>query len=178
MIPNRFLTFFRRYSSHFLETSLVALGRFRRLVFRRYWRGLWRLRWLIIRARHLVVSRLWRRNLEPGNLEPMPRPRVAYINLDRRPDRNSEIVAELARLGVENPYRMTATDGHSWPKSAFSRNYLGSMGCAYSHRNLLREFDTGENTIMVCEDDLEILVDPRYLWAVVDEFLGDPRLDV
>jgi GR25 family glycosyltransferase involved in LPS biosynthesis len=73
---------------------------------------------------------------------------------------------------------MTATDGHSWPKSAFSRNYLGSMGCAYSHRNLLREFDTGENTIMVCEDDLEILADPRYFWAVVDDFLRDPRLDV
>lgn len=61
---------------------------------------------------------------------------VKIINLDSRPDRMEEILAELPKLGITEYERFSAIKG-------------GALGCDKSHKECLK----GEGTLLILEDD-------------------------
>lgn len=76
-----------------------------------------------------------------------------YINLDRYPDRRSEIEAEFARFGLSERYkRFAAIDGN---KLGFPNPHLnaGEMGCFTSHYLLLKENCGQDRHLHILEDD-------------------------
>jgi hypothetical protein len=76
-------------------------------------------------------------------------PHIFYINLDKRPDRLTEIQGELSRMGLSGE-RIPAlyTPAH------------GSIGCTFSHiygLKLARE--RGLSHVLILEDDFQFVVD-------------------
>ena len=57
--------------------------------------------------------------------------------------------------------------------------YSGSIGCSLSH---VRAFEQakweGVEALLICEDDVEFLVDKETLSLAIEEFLQNPDLDV
>lgn len=80
--------------------------------------------------------------------------RVFYINLDKRPDRNSQVSEQLQKYFSDKPIKRL---------SAILDEGNGAIGCLKSHIMMLRyalDNHPGEN-ILFCEDDLEFIEDPR-----------------
>lgn len=92
---------------------------------------------------------------------------VYFINLASRPDRLRETENELARMGISRWSRFDATKDDN-----------GALGCALSHAGLLEGLDDCQPAVMVCEDDIEFLVEPEELRVLLEEFLGNPAIDV
>jgi len=149
--------------------SLSAKGIF----FRRFRSSWLRMRW----------------NMKPNNSSPEALPQrrpddvlgsldIVVINLDSRPDRLEEFKSEMARLGLHSWRRLSAVDGtKEYPE--LLPFYSGSIGCSLSHVLALRNAKWEKNdAILVCEDDVEFLVDKNTLSIVIQEFLENPRLDV
>jgi GR25 family glycosyltransferase involved in LPS biosynthesis len=101
---------------------------------------------------------------------------VYYINLDRRPDRLSEVKDELDRVGLKNiSIRFPAIDGNKltdkelsdWTTSICNTFCTRSLiGCAMSHKLLWQKFyESSDNTVLIIEDDVEFKVDniPKFL---------------
>jgi hypothetical protein len=103
---------------------------------------------------------------------------VVVINLDNRSDRLSDFSAEMKRLGVTDWRRVPATNGAQFfpHLPAF---FAGSIGCTLSHINALASVDW-QNCVaaMICEDDAEFLVSRAEIEELLENFLGDDRLDV
>jgi glycosyl transferase family 25 len=123
--------------------------------------------------RVLLPIRFWGRTLSPipGNRAvahadagSMP---VHFINLPSRPDRLRETEDEFARMNLHRGSRFEAVKEEN-----------GALGCALSHARLLESVDQHQLVVMVCEDDIEFLVSPQELRALLDEFLLNPALDV
>lgn len=103
---------------------------------------------------------------------------VVVINLDSRPDRLEEFSGEARKLGLNSWRRFSAVDGRQeFPD--LDPFYAGSIGCSLSH---VYTFDQAQwdsrDALMVCEDDVEFLVDKTTLASAIQEFIENPSLDV
>jgi GR25 family glycosyltransferase involved in LPS biosynthesis len=77
-----------------------------------------------------------------------------YINLDRNPDRNTAIEAELKRFNVRERYqRFPAVDGHSCGLESRTLS-AGEVGCYLSHYRLLEQNLSQPSNLHVMEDDV------------------------
>jgi len=82
---------------------------------------------------------------------------VRYINLDKRTDRREQIEAELRKIGIENFKRVPAV-----------KHRDGTIGCAYSHINVLKEaIEKNYRNILVFEDDFEFMVSKEEFWKLM-----------
>ncbi len=96
---------------------------------------------------------------------------IFYINLDKRPDRRAEIEQELKdRFEINTAVRLPAVLGGT---------NGGLAGCTLSHVLLFRKMiEAGWETMMVFEDDCELLTSRAELDPYVDAFLADEKLDI
>jgi hypothetical protein len=103
---------------------------------------------------------------------------IVAINLDSRPDRLDEFTDEMNRLGVHSWRRLTAVDGRKeYPE--LDPFYSGSIGCSLSHVEAFEQAQwDGKEALLICEDDVEFLVDKATLAVAIKEFLDNPSLDV
>jgi GR25 family glycosyltransferase involved in LPS biosynthesis len=95
--------------------------------------------------------------------------KLFYINLERRPDRNSHFLSECAKINIPNDKIeiYNAIDGQTLTKidtdmelfknadyinEHFANNIIGNQ---LSHFNILKEaVNRNYNCIMVCQDDV------------------------
>lgn len=72
--------------------------------------------------------------------------RIFYINLDRRTDRNTEMINEFKKMDITNFERFSAIS-----------HLHGCLGCSHSHTNVLRkivsEYSLKNQYFLVLEDD-------------------------
>lgn len=96
--------------------------------------------------------------------------KVFYINLDERTDRRAEIENELVNvLHYDKAERLA---GLKLP-------HLGIYGCTMSHITLMRRMiKEGWDTMMVFEDDAQILTSRESIDEHINVFLADPQLDI
>jgi len=91
-----------------------------------------------------------------------------YINLERRKDRRILVEAELKSIGALGSTRFLAVE-----------NSLGILGCTRSHIGVLEMIEkSGSALSLVCEDDVEFLVDPSAIESLIREFAERRELDV
>lgn len=78
------------------------------------------------------------------------------INLDRRPDRLSEVTKELNRVNI--PFeRFSATDGQTLP-GGYNKTYKGEIGGTISHLNVLKKAkEENLSNVLILEDDVEFI---------------------
>lgn len=178
VLPFSALSYSRRHLVHLWLQAVIHFGRLRRRLHRFYWANYWRLRWEGIRLGRWAATgtSVDSRQISGGDIGSQVA--VVYINLDRRPDRNSEILSEFSALGIDNPIRFSAFDGQKLSLIDAPVGSLPSLGCAMSHTGVLEQVDSEERAIMVCEDDLEFIAAADEVFRIITEFLRDPRLDV
>lgn len=139
------------------------------------------------RARGAQLKARWaaRAQTSPPSVTPLVHPDsvfarldIVVINLDSRPDRLDEFTEEMNRLGVHSWRRLTAVDGRKeFPD--LDPFYSGSIGCSLSHVEVFEHAQwQGSEALMICEDDVEFLVDKATLAVAIQEFLDNPSLDV
>jgi len=142
---------------------------------------------LVRRARGARLKARWDNRPHPSPVKPSPdwdpdtvfdRLDVIVINLDSRPDRLQDFTDEARKLGLTSWRRFAAVDGRQqFPD--LDPFYSGSIGCSLSH---VYAFDDAQwnsrDALLVCEDDVEFLVDKSTLAAAIQEFLENPNLDV
>ncbi len=92
---------------------------------------------------------------------------VFYINLDSRPDRNLQILAQLSEIGLKNIERVPG-EKHPIPLA----------GCASAHVTALERASKLGTFAIICEDDLEFICEREVFEKIVMDFLNDPNLDV
>jgi GR25 family glycosyltransferase involved in LPS biosynthesis len=102
--------------------------------------------------------------------------KVFYINLEARTDRRSEIENELkTQFGYDRAERfvgITALD------CGFTEGG-GIYGCTMSHIYLFRKMiENGWDTMMVFEDDVQLLTSRNSIDAHINSFLDDPKCDI
>jgi hypothetical protein len=91
-----------------------------------------------------------------------------YINLKSRVDRDAEFRSEMKKIGVTKPLRVDGV-AHS----------NGMLGCATAHLDALRlASQQSAPLVVICEDDVEFLIDSAGLLKAVNDFYLDPGLDV
>jgi GR25 family glycosyltransferase involved in LPS biosynthesis len=95
--------------------------------------------------------------------------KIFYINLDKRPDRREEIETELkTRFLYEKAERFTGILSEP-----------GIYGCTMSHICLLRKMIENDwDTMMVFEDDAQLLTDRKSIDTHINIFLKDDKLDI
>ena len=122
---------------------------------------------------HLILKFRWRQapRSEPEGLDVaygLERCDITYINLDHRTDRREQVKKEFSKIGAKNIKRFSA-----------HKHKRGSIGCAMSHLDILRSnLPSLGRVLMVCEDDLEFLVDRARLDKLIESFYRDSRMDV
>lgn len=90
-----------------------------------------------------------------------------YINLDHRKDRNSEIIKELNKIGI-NKYKRIAGVNH----------VNGALGCAMAHKNALNYGKDLNKNLVIIEDDAEFLIDKKNFIFLINKFLNNKSYDV
>lgn len=91
-----------------------------------------------------------------------------FINLESRKDRRLSLEQGFRSIGARIPIRFQAIGAEN-----------GALGCAQSHLNLMEMiFESGEDSALVVEDDLEFLAPLSEISECVGEFLQHPHLDV
>ena len=91
-----------------------------------------------------------------------------FINLESRKDRLILIESELDKLAFVKKERFIGV-----------KDANGSLGCARSHVTVLTQFlESDDETLMVCEDDLEFVGSSSQVELAIQEFLDNPALDV
>ena len=96
--------------------------------------------------------------------------KFAYINLDKRKDRNEHILKELSRFEI--------------PDSKISRisaveSVKGAYGCSLSHVKLMEDFLESKDEIWcVLEDDHYFTHTLEETNKLINEFLDNPQYDV
>src|SRR3954471_16433274 len=100
--------------------------------------------------------------------------RGAYINLDRHPERRSEIDKQLNALGIADRYiRFPAVDGASikaLPKGISA----AAAGCFWSHYLALEKFKSANTCVHVLEDDAILT---SYLPQIIDNGQRERQFD-
>lgn len=80
--------------------------------------------------------------------------KIFYINLERRPDRNKEIIEELKRFNIDAE-RFNAVDSALINKPDNWIDNRGSYACLQSHLEILKMSKIlGYNKILILEDDV------------------------
>jgi hypothetical protein len=96
---------------------------------------------------------------------------IFYINLDKRLDRKAEIENELhTKFNCTKAIRVPGIcqDG-----------VRGIYGCTMTHITLFRRMiEAGWNTMMVFEDDCEMLTSINEIEPYINSFLADEKLDI
>lgn len=99
----------------------------------------------------------------------MKLPRIYYINLDHRTDRNSEFLSEMKLL-----QEFAEGDELDVVRIPAIKHDVGAIGCGQSHCRALQKFlDSGEPTAIVMEDDFTF--SPRMVPMFV-EYLRTGRI--
>lgn len=102
--------------------------------------------------------------------------KIIYINLDRRPDRNLNVIEQIKKVGLEKiTERFSAIDGKKLDLNNYDTNIitprgiefarkseiiythltLGAIGCAESHRAIYQKIiDENINSCLILEDDI------------------------
>ena len=89
--------------------------------------------------------------------------RIYCINLDRRPDRWSESLAEFDRMGLNG--LITRFPAIDLPH--------GGMGCYASHISVMEEsLASGLDNVLILEDDIKFIVDRETLEKSFKDLLG------
>lgn len=95
---------------------------------------------------------------------------VAYINLDKRPDRKAELERELARLEIP-PHKILR-----WPGIA---SLNGALGCSQSHIGLLEHILTlppeSTRNVLILEDDFNFIDDAKLVKESITKFLDEAQ---
>lgn len=92
---------------------------------------------------------------------------IRVISLERRRDRRILLRKHFAEMGL------------SFAFFPGVENPNGRLGCAVAHANLLREWiSNGEGILMVCEDDVMFNCSNAELSRLLAKFLRNPGLDV
>jgi glycosyl transferase family 25 len=88
-------------------------------------------------------------------------PKVIYINLDKRKDRNKQILGELNNFS-NNYLRLSATF-----------NEIGALGCSMSHIRCL-EYAIKNNleNILVLEDDFKFIRNKKEITYIINNFIN------
>lgn len=96
--------------------------------------------------------------------------RIVYINLDRRPDRRTQIEGELERIGVLERAQRFSARTHT----------VGAVGCSMSHAEVVLKAATdGVGSLLVLEDDFFFKVSKEVLNERIAQFLDTtPDYDV
>lgn len=103
---------------------------------------------------------------------------VSVINLDHRADRLKSVSEEMAKLGVSHWRRVSAVNGKA-KYANLEPLFAGSIACSESHIQAISSTDWSRHrAAMVCEDDLEILVNRGEISRLISEFLENPLLSV
>ena len=103
---------------------------------------------------------------------------IKVINLEHRTDRLARFSEEMKKLQLEGWGLIPASDGS---KKYFYLDsfFAGSIACSESHIDALASIDWSlVPAAMICEDDLEFLVDRLELERTIREFLNNPLLSV
>lgn len=102
---------------------------------------------------------------------------VFVINLQKRPDRLTDVRADLMRLGFSDIRVIVAVDGpEKYPTIA--RGHAANLGCTESHRAAVLEGLRPGQPIAVCEDDNEFLQSPEVVEKIISSFLRADEFDV
>jgi hypothetical protein len=121
--------------------------------------------WRDRRTRRRDSSLASRHRFSASDVARMP---LYYINLDRRKDRDAQVRFEFDRLGLSQAIRWSATP-----------HAQGIIGCGLSHASLLHECHEQQfDAVIICEDDLEFLIDRKKFDALIVEFMNNDALDV
>ena len=155
-----------------MEFGSLFLCRVRASVRQRMRRAIWRLRYQIRRFREMTGGshpgqRDSHFSQRIGRETDRALPQVIFINLDSRKDRLEETNQELTRMGFSSIERLCAYKENN-----------GALGCALSHVAALEKVGKKNELVLVCEDDVEFIVDTEKLQATLDDFMGDPSLDI
>lgn len=141
----------------------------------------WRKRVVSMRHRRELGRRWQRRHSSPaGSIvrTPLQQLAVTVISLPARTDRLKEFEVEMDRVGITD---YTVTPGVPG-KDLFPKlpvDFSGAIGCNLAHAEALDRHDWGaKSLLMVCEDDLELLVDRPRLIRLIEEFAQNSDLDV
>lgn len=105
----------------------------------------------------------------------MPFDMLYVINLDTRTDRRREILSELAGLGVEETDPKVRFFSAVKPDDQGAFPSIGARGCFLSHLGVLKDAkNSGHGTILILEDDANIMVDGAVEFAeVMQDFYSD-----
>ena len=101
----------------------------------------------------------------PRSLPERDLPVAHVISLPHRQDRRLRLKQEFLRVGAR--FETFTGIAHSFP----------TLGCAISHRNLLRSLPMDE-PVWICEDDLVFSIDSGELNSIIRSFLVNEALDV
>jgi len=94
--------------------------------------------------------------------------RVYIINLKTRPDRWSEIQAQLQKAGIDPTSEKIQRFDAVRPADAGAFPSIGARGCFMSHLGVLQDArQQGYQRILVLEDDLDFKSDFRQKWPKV-----------
>ena len=86
---------------------------------------------------------------------------VFYINLDKRDDRNAEVLLEFDKVGL-------AVERFSGIEMK-----PGIVGCGYSHLAVLKlARERGYKNVLIFEDDFEFLVSKSEFWKQINQFFS------
>lgn len=84
-----------------------------------------------------------------------------YINLEKRLDRKINILTELNKIEITNPFRFNAIEMKN-----------GAIGCSLSHIKCLElAIKNNYEHVLICEDDISIL-EPELFKNNVNQFLN------
>ena len=103
---------------------------------------------------------------------------IGVINLPHRTDRLAQVSGEMKRLGVEDYQLIEGVLGKDlYPD--IPGDFSGAIGCNLAHSRAVKELHTADaHAVLVCEDDVEFLVEWNEIEELIEEFLGNEQLDV
>lgn len=125
--------------------------------------------------------------------------KIIYINLDRRLDRNLNVIEQLKKVGLEKmSERFSAIDGKKLDLNNMDTNIIspggieyakksdiiythltvGAIGCAMSHKAIYQKIlDENINSCLILEDD--ITIDDRFNEKIniLENYIKQNRLD-
>jgi GR25 family glycosyltransferase involved in LPS biosynthesis len=125
--------------------------------------------------------------------------KIIYINLDRRPERNLNVIDQLKKVGLLNmAERFSAidgkkldlnkidssiitTDGIGYAKKSdiiFTHLTPGAIGCAMSHRAIYQKIiDENIENCLILEDDITFVDDFNKKIQKVEKYIKDNKLE-
>jgi GR25 family glycosyltransferase involved in LPS biosynthesis len=90
---------------------------------------------------------------------------IVYINLDKREDRNKEIIAEFKRAGIPN---------NKITRLSAIYNIKGAIGCTMSHIKTLQLILTSKwNRVLILEDDFNFIDNIKTINKSYDKFFSN-----